>query len=344
MFIDCMYRRLIMLICIVLVFIWFFSQSLQLHVGSWFSNDVEASWPIDDVVASTWSLWISPYDTEQKLTTLLWSTKNILYIQTYDFTHKNIRELVKKLALWWTDVRIMQENKKFQQYADTYQQVVGFFSGISNVQIQSDENLWTMYLHTKLDLLDDQYIIKTANLTQSAFKNREYFFVWSDPVIWENLHALFLKDRTWILIQKEDIHPNIAVCPINCRDVVEWLIANAQSSIRLQTQYVVDDKVINLLKEKRNFDLKINVADVDANDDILYYFGPGVARYLPKPYVHAKMLLIDDTYLLIWSINMSDNSMDNNRELWIVVTDPDVIAAYQAQFDRDREVSEGKWR
>lgn len=336
-----MYRLLLLCIPIIIA-IGFVSDALQFSFWPWFSHARERT--SDAIVDSTGDLFISPYGTEQRLLDILWSTKDILYIQTYDFTQKKVRELVKKLALWWTDVRIMQENRKFQQYADTYQQVVTFFSGVENVQIQSDERLWTTYLHTKLDLLDDRYVIKSANLTQSAFKNREYFFVWSDLVIWQNLHDLFLKDWYGETIEPADIHPNLLVCPINCRDVIQWLIISADSSIRIQTQYITDKKIIQLLQEKTAIDIRLNVADLDSNDDVLYYFWPTIARVLPKPYVHAKTMLIDDKYLYIGSINFSAHSMDENRELWIVVTDPTVIAQYVAQFDRDWAVSEGKRR
>jgi phosphatidylserine/phosphatidylglycerophosphate/cardiolipin synthase-like enzyme len=81
--------------------------------------------------------------------------------------------------------------------------------------------------------------------------------------------------------------------------------------------------------------MQIVVADLDTNRDMLYYFGPKVARALPKPYVHAKAMLIDDTYLYIGSINFSDNSMDKNREIGIIVTNNEAIDAFKKQFEID---------
>jgi hypothetical protein len=134
----------------------------------------------------------------------------------------------------------MQENRKFQQYADTYQQVLDFFTGVSNVQVQSDEKLGTNFLHSKIILTDDSYAIKTANLTQSAFKNREYFVFGNDPAIRESLHTIFLQDREGKAIDPAIIHPNLLVCPINCREVLESMIA----------QYIADDRILELLKKQ----------------------------------------------------------------------------------------------
>jgi cardiolipin synthase len=341
-----MYRWVVSLIISLLVVLWFYTGSLQFSLGSGFSIPVAAQsdWSVDQLEKISWELWISPYGTEQKLLSLLGNTKDILYVQTYDFTHKKVRELLKKLVLGWTDVRIMQENKKYQQYADTYKQVVDFFAWNDNIQVKSDEELWTNFLHTKLKLTDTHYSIQTANLTQSAFKNREYFLVGNDPNIWKNLHDLFLKDWVWEEIYAVDIHPNLLVCPINCRKVLESIIMEAKESILIQTQYIVDEHIMDLLKKQSSLDMQIVVADLDSNRDMLYYFWPKVARALPKPYVHAKAMLIDDKYLYVGSINFSANSMDENRELGIIVTNREAIDAFTKQFVQDWGNSIGKWK
>jgi len=341
-----MYRRFVGILVSILIVVGFWTWSLQISLGSGFSDPVSAdwNWSVDQLEDISGELWISPYGTEHRLRRLMQWTEDILYIQTYDFTHRDFRSLMKNLWLGWTDVRIMQENKKYRQYADTYQQVVNFFSGVDGVQVKSDEHLWLNFLHTKLALTDDYYSIQTANLTQSAFKNREYFLVGNDPNIWENLHDLFLKDWEWEQIYPEDIHPNLLVCPINCREALELLIATAEESIWIQTQYIVDDRVLDLLKKQSSLDMQIVVADLDSNRAMLYYFWPKIARALAKPYVHAKMMLIDDKYLYVGSINFSDNSMDQNRELGIIVTNRSAIDAFKKQFVQDWGNSVGRWK
>ncbi len=331
-------RSVSIVLCISLLLgIWFYTGSLQFSVWSGYSTQMTADWEwsMDQLQDVSGQLWISPYGTESKLRSFVQSAEDILYLQTYDFTHRDFRSLLKRLAQWWTDVRIMQEDQKFRQYADTYAQVVAFFSGVDNVQIQSDAKLGTNFLHSKLMLTDDRYAIKTANLTQSAFRNREYFLVGDDVAIWESLYAIFLKDWAGEVLSPADIHPNLLVCPINCREVIESLIADAEESIWIQTQYIVDDAIFQLLTRQVWLDLQIVVADLDSNRRVLHYFGPRVARALPRPYVHAKAMLIDDRYLYIGSINFSANSMDNNREIGIIVTNRDAIDAFKKQFVDD---------
>lgn len=331
---------------VCLCIIGFATHSLEVVVWPWYASSatIPTHWETSAIVPTSGDLWISPFGTEQKLLQFLGDTSDILYIQTYDFTHKTIRSLLKKLAQWWTDVRIMMENKKYQQYQDTYKQIVDYFAHILGVQVQSDKKLWTSYLHTKLNLTDDGYSIQTANLTKSAFTNREYFFVGYDRAIHDNLLQLFLKDWHAEPITPADIHPNLLVCPINCRQVIEHLLSNAQTSIQMETQYVVDARILAILQAKKNLVIQVVVANVDSNDGFLYTFGPSIARYLPKPYVHAKAILVDDTYLMIGSVNLSANSMDENRELGIMTMDRKAVEIYKKQFARDWEDSKGKWK
>jgi phosphatidylserine/phosphatidylglycerophosphate/cardiolipin synthase-like enzyme len=49
------------------------------------------------------------------------------------------------------------------------------------------------------------------------------------------------------------------------------------------------------------------------------------------------MILIDHKILLLGSMNLSDNSLDNNREIWILLIDPIIIDEFATQFYTDRE-------
>ena len=58
---------------------------------------------------------------------------------------------------------------------------------------------------------------------------------------------------------------------------------------------------------------------------------------MKKPYVHTKMILIDKKILLLGSMNLSANSLDNNREIWILLIDSKLIAQFLSQFRADWE-------
>jgi phosphatidylserine/phosphatidylglycerophosphate/cardiolipin synthase-like enzyme len=51
------------------------------------------------------------------------------------------------------------------------------------------------------------------------------------------------------------------------------------------------------------------------------------------------MILIDHKLLLLGSMNLSANSLDKNREIWILLTDPTLISQFSSQFTKDRWIS-----
>lgn len=114
----------------------------------------------------------------------------------------------------------------------------------------------------------------------------------------------------------KDIHPNLVVCNINCRGVIEQLLNSAKESIIIQTQYITDDNLRSILKTKKTLpEFKFLVADTDDNDKLISYFGNEYARKFKKQYNHTKMILIDHKILLLGSMNLSSNSLDKNREI-----------------------------
>lgn len=159
----------------------------------------------------------------------------------------------------------------------------------------------TQYTHAKVNLIDSGFIIQTANLTHSSFaKNREHFFQSYDSGVRTSLHTIFEKDRMGEKITMKDIHPNLVVCNINCRGVIEQLLKSAKESIIIQTQYITDDALRAILKTKKDLpELKMLVADTDDNDDLVRYFGNDYARKFKKYYNHTKMILIDHNILLL---------------------------------------------
>jgi len=98
----------------------------------------------------------------------------------------------------------------------------------------------------------------------------------------------------------KDIHPNLVICNINCRGVIEQLLASARESIIIQTQYITDDKLRTILKSQKSLhEFKLLVADTDDNDELVRYFGNQYARKFKKQYNHTKMILVDHKTLLL---------------------------------------------
>lgn len=298
---------------------------------------------VDQIKDVDGDLRISPFGTEQKFIDLIQHAQHRIYIEGYLVTNKKIITALQQASMHsWIDIKMMIERKPYESFRDDYAALEYYFSGTS-IELLPDTQLGIEYLHAKLNIIDDVYVVQTANLTLSSFtKNREHFLYGTDTGVLSGLLQVFLDDRYDRPYYAAQLQPNIVVCPTNCREVVESLLSSAQTSIRIQTQYITDPTILEILADKSSLDMQIIVADVDSNDHVLRYFGPAKVRYLHKPYVHTKMILIDGKTLLVGSMNLSANSLDANREIGLITLDTHAIDSFVTQFDRDRIAS--KWK
>jgi cardiolipin synthase A/B len=285
----------------------------------------------------TWVFFRSPWESLAKELSNFWATQQNLDLRTYEFTQKDFKTTLKKLAASGVHIRIILEDKKYQQFQNTLKVLRQEFSWYQNIQLKSDKQMGTQYTHAKVNLIDSGYIIQTANLTHSSFaKNREHFFQSFNTWVRKSLQTIFEKDRKGEKITMKDIHPNLVVCNINCRGVIEQLLNEAQESIIIQTQYITDDGVRTILKSKKTLtEFKLLVADTKDNDELIRYFGNEQARKFKQYYNHTKMILIDHKILLLGSMNLSATSLDKNREIWILLLDPTIISTFTTQFQKD---------
>jgi phosphatidylserine/phosphatidylglycerophosphate/cardiolipin synthase-like enzyme len=55
-----------------------------------------------------------------------------------------------------------------------------------------------------------------------------------------------------------------------------------------------------------------------------------------KPYLHAKIFLIDGKRIIIWSANMTQNALDNNREILIDIWEnPELYRIIFSLYQKD---------
>lgn len=298
------------------------------------------------VVAGT--LAIGPYRALwDQWHTFLWHPK-MLSFWLYNFTHEDTKRYFHELGSKGTLIQGIMEREQYASRDNQLAWLIKTFADNSNIVIIPDDRLGVWFQHAKTFLADSWYIIQTANMTYSSFaKNREIYFLSYDDATLASLRHIFMKDRQGREIQRSDIHPNILVCPINCRERIESLLSSAQSSIRMYQQYVADDRIQHILRRKKSdwvtVQLILGKYDTTENDasspDAAFYTQMSWSVvFQATPYVHAKAILVDEQFLLIGSMNMSDTSMDKNRELGILLLSPQHIDMFTTRFYQDWNV------
>lgn len=292
------------------------------------------TWWISQIQPVTGTLLYSPKHSWDKRQETIKRSSDYLYVWMYNITHIDAVNVIRWLARDGTQVKLILEDNKYLQWEDNGNSINLSWRGI---QVKNDSDLWTNYVHAKWFISNSFAIIQTANLTYGWFESsREYYFISEDKQIISNLKFIFDHDRAWVKIDPKQIHPNILVCPMDCRSKIQTLLYSANKSILIQNQYIQDEQLETILnlKEDQWVDIKITLPKNDDNLNYQNHFGTEV-RVVSSPYIHAKIILIDDKYLLISSINMSSNSMDNNRELWIITTDNQAIGDFKKVFYAD---------
>jgi len=292
----------------------------------------------DQAYTTTWQLLISPYWVQDEIIELLSETKYELEIRMYQFTSKELLQVVKNLSILGVDVEMILENNTYGGSSKERDRVRTQLEP-AWVEMESDEAMWTNFVHAKTMLIDDKtYIISTANLWYTWFwKNREYRFIWDQQPIADSLSLLFDKDMLGEKLLYKDIHPSLLICPLDCRKKIIDVLWSAKDSIRIQTQYIQDEEVVGVLQKKKLEWVEVRILVWEYQDDgWLEDLWTGVL-IMDHVYVHAKNILVDDEIFLMWSMNLSTNALDNNREIWIHIDDPKAIASFSRQFESDRK-------
>jgi phosphatidylserine/phosphatidylglycerophosphate/cardiolipin synthase-like enzyme len=232
-------------------------------------------------------------------------------------------------------IDLIVENAKYQQFGDDFGDLKKDFAD-TKIVLYPDKDLGVNNTHAKTFVGDTRRVIQTANLTHTSLtENREHFFFGTDKVIRENLLDLFDLDEKTIQTKKKNtssyqaltatFSPNLLVCPLDCRQKLESLIKNAKTSIWISAQYITDEHIMELLRTQGKLDIRVLTNDMASNKELVRYFGKKVVRFEKKIYNHDKMMIIDNKIMVVGSMNFSQNALDNNREIGIILTDKKFI-------------------
>lgn len=197
--------------------------------------------------------------------------------------------------------------------------------------------------HEKAIIVDGQEIfVLNQNLTTSAFnKNREYDIIDLNQNDVTELRNIFNAD--WERSSYQIANQNIVVSPINSRNILSSLIQSATKNLSIEIEVIDDPDITRLLIQKAH-DISIQVilpsfSQITANRKTAARLAAaGIqVRTLSSPYIHAKLIVQDSIKAYIGSINLTTQSMDENREVGIIIAQSDIINQLAQIFLQDWE-------
>ena len=194
------------------------------------------------------------------------------------------------------------------------------------------------FTHIKMMVVDDAVtIIMNQNLARSAFTaNREFGVVTNQPDAVQAAAAIFEAD--WTRGAEPDPGP-LVVSPTNAREQLLALVRGARVSLDLYAEVLRDPEVLDALAAAAERGIRVRIivspsADFAAEMAELTASGVDI-RLSSSLYIHAKLIVADGERAFIGSQNLSATSLDQNRELGIIVDDPVNLARLTRTFAID---------
>lgn len=195
--------------------------------------------------------------------------------------------------------------------------------------------------HEKAIIIDNlEAFILSQNLTTSSFtKNREFNVIDKNLEDVNEIRDIFLADWSRQSFVPKDT--DLLESPNNSRVVLESLIKGAEKEIDIEVEVIADKEFESLLEEKaKTIPVKLilpTIKQISSNSkaiDELSKNGIEV-KTMTKPYVHGKTILVDSLKAYTGSVNLSSQSLDENRELGIILSQSEAINSLQNTFQED---------
>ena len=195
--------------------------------------------------------------------------------------------------------------------------------------------------------------IMTANFSRSALggssgsTNREYGIIDTNPRDAQAVSAIFTADWNRTTAQFND--PDLVVSPVNSRNDFNTLINSAHSTLFIEAEEMNDSDIeqalVNAAQRGVHVEIILPAAQGSSGDSN----SAGIAtikqgglqvREDPQLYMHAKIIVVDGKEAFVGSENISAQSLDQNRELGIIVSDANVLSRLQTTFQKDWAISQ----
>jgi cardiolipin synthase len=300
--------------------------------------DAAASPPIA-LPAVTTGVFIEPGDGRAPLLDEIAAARHTIDLEVYIVTDEVILDALEAAARRGVAVRVILEEHPFGGAGGQPE----VFARLERAGIAVRwGNPVFRFTHIKTMVVDNAVaIIMNQNLTTSAFTtNRDFGVITTRPDAVRTAAAIFAAD--WDRGAEPDPAP-LVVSPTNARAELLALAQSAQSSLDLYAEVLRDPEMLEALAAavERGVRVRLIVSPGPDNAEARAALAAaGVeVRLASSLYVHAKVIVADGMRAFVGSQNLSATSLDQNRELGIIVDDPVSLARLRRTFDLDFQTS-----
>jgi cardiolipin synthase len=268
-----------------------------------------------------------------------------VWIEMYLLTDRNVINALEDAANRGVDVRVLLELHPYGYGSTSPKETLQELQA-AGVKTEGSNPAYH-YTHEKALIVDGATLeILTANLTKTALggtsysENREYGIV--DTNVADVREAINIFTADWERTIPILTDPNLVVSPVNARARLAAFIAGAKSSLQVEDEEMYDLRSEDALiaDAKRGVNVEVLLpqpsSSSDGGADVARLLQGGVrVRYSSTVHMHAKMMVADGARAFVGSENFSATSLDDNRELGLLIADPGVISTLSQTFQQD---------
>lgn len=269
------------------------------------------------------------------------SAQKSIRLKMYLFTRDDIKDALIAAAKRGVDVRVIVELNVSGGAAAN----VDMYNAMKNSGVKWQwANYDFRFTHEKSLIVDDSTaLIMTYNFTASGFNsNRGYGVI--NPRVDDIAEMINVYEADWQKVQPQLSNPRLVWSPINSRAKWIALIDSAQSTLDIEQEEWLSPEIVGRVADAARRGVKVRVIvppsegtgvfDQTPNHNLVRANG-GQIKFFDDPHMVGKTILVDGARAFVGSENVSNNSLDNNRELGIIFDQPDAIEALRRAFEKD---------
>lgn len=280
------------------------------------------------VTAAPLSLIVEPEAGRKAVLDLVASARASLWMEMYLLTDAGAIAAIAGRAAAGCEVRVILEPAPYQQDGanqPAYDQLLA-----AGVDVRWSLSRFT-YTHAKAFTIDHKRLaLLTLNLTGAGLAgNREYAAIDDDATDVAAAEAIFTADALGASTGTPG--GRLISSPESSRPTLLGLVGGAQAALALETEELTDRAVISALLDARARGVAVTVAwpgpaaGAGAPFTTLAAAGATV-RAVGAPAIHGKVIVADDRTLYVGSVNLTPTSLDDNRELGLLLAEPQTAA------------------
>jgi phosphatidylserine/phosphatidylglycerophosphate/cardiolipin synthase-like enzyme len=293
-------------------------------------------------------VFVEPEAGATPLTSAIKSATHSISVEVYLLTDSRVIAALEDAEHRGVDVRVMIEEHPYGGDVVSPQRTLQTLQTAGIAARFADPAYY--YTHAKMLIIDDAILyILTANLTRSALggssvaRNREFGVIDAHGDDVAEAVAIFQAD--WNRTQPKLHDTNMVVSPVNARARITALFAQARISLLVEDEEMYDAASEDALiaAAQRGVSVRLilpGTTDIEAADAARLKAGGVQLVYVSAPYIHAKAIVSDGRLAFIGSENFSQTSLDQNREVGLLLADTTALVTITTTFERDWAVGQ----